>query len=368
ASLSGRRSQSDRDDYALLVLTPELTGDAGDVDAILRDRTYQGPTLVILPKWVAFDLSRMPGSEAGEGWVALAGSQQPGWAEEMEPPRALSINSRGDMAFGQPAAGQNGSGWEGLGLSGYLPTSLVHYEDTALTPLVTGQSGETLAGFVQDDGYYPLLEAEAGITREIDDTLDQAKWPVVFVVEPDLANNYGFASRANAEAMHELVDLLSDDGDLPIIFDLTLNGLGASKNLLTLAFTPPFLAATLCLIIAMLVVVWRAFRRFGPPASEGRAMAFGKERLVRNSASFIQRSKRLHLLSGPYADLIEQRIGKALRLRHADSPSIGAALARRLPDAPDYAASIAALRNARSPRDILGAAATLRSIERMLSQ
>jgi len=29
-------------------------------------------------------------------------------------------------------------------------------------------------------------------------------------------------------------------------FDLTLNGLGASRNLLTLAFEPPFLAATLC--------------------------------------------------------------------------------------------------------------------------
>ena len=249
-----------------------------------------------------------------------------------------------------------------------MPTPATQFEDEALTPLITGQSGGVLAGFILDDGYYPLLEQQAGINRAEEDTMDKGKWPVVFVVEPDLANNYGFANRDNAEAMHELVDLLSDNGDLPVVFDLTLNGLGTSKNLLTLAFTPPFLAATLCLIIAMLVVGWRAFRRFGPPLAEGPAIAFGKERLVRNSAGFIQRSKRLHLLSGPYADMIEHRIGKALRLRHVDSTAIDAALHRRLPDAPDYTASIAALRNARSLREMLGAAATLRSIERMLSQ
>lgn len=364
------RNQGNHDDYALLVLTPELMSDAEDIDAILNERTYLGPTLVILPKWIAFDLSRIPGSDAKDGWVTLAGIQTPEWPGELEDGRALSVKARGkdNVGFGQDKIRKPGPRWNGLNYSGALPTPATQFEDEALTPLITGQSGGVLAGFVLDDGYYPLLEQQAGINRAEEDTMDKGKWPVVFVVEPDLANNYGFANRDNAEAMHELVDLLSDNGDLPVVFDLTLNGLGTSKNLLTLAFTPPFLAATLCLIIAMLVVGWRAFRRFGPPLAEGPAIAFGKERLVRNSAGFIQRSKRLHLLSGPYADMIEQRIGKALRLRHVDSTAIDAALHRRLPDAPDYTASIAALRNARSPREMLGAANTLRSIERMLSQ
>ncbi|MGB7408735.1 MAG: DUF4350 domain-containing protein, partial [Pontixanthobacter sp.] len=157
------------------------------------------------------------------------------------------------------------------------------------------------------------------------------------------------------------------DNAQPVVFDLTLNGLGAQQNLLTLAFRPPFLAATLCLILALLVVAWRAFRRFGPPVAQGRAIAFGKNQLVANSAGFIQRSKRFHLLSGPYADMLEKRIAKLLGLRAVDPVRMDSALAARAPDSPRYSAAVAELRDARQPKDIIRAAAALKSIERKLA-
>lgn len=57
-----------------------------------------------------------------------------------------------------------------------------------------------------------------------------------------------------AQLAEKIILATMDDYDMTITFDLTLNGLGESKNLLTLAFEPPFLAATLCLLFAALVI------------------------------------------------------------------------------------------------------------------
>lgn len=238
---------------------------------------------------------------------------------------------------------------------------------TMLAPLVKGPGEETLAGFIDDGDSYPLLEEAAGFVP--DENAEVDRWAVVFVIEPDLMNNYGMADSQRAELAHALVDLAMENEDLPVVFDLTLNGLGAAQNLLTLAFTPPFLAATLCLILALLVIGWRAFRRFGPPVADARGIAFGKTRLVRNSAAFIQRSRRLHLLTGPYADMLRERIVRALALRkHDDDEALDAVVARRHPGLPGVSQSIAELRAARTPQEILRAAAALKSIERTISQ
>ena len=103
-----------------------------------------------------------------------------------------------------------------------------------------------------------------------------------------------------------------------VTFDLTFNGLGTSENLLTLAFQPPFLSATICLIIAAMAAAWMAFNRFGPPARELRSIDFGKTALVNNSAAFIHRMQREHLVAHPYGEMIR---GEAI---HAIGLSAGA--------------------------------------------
>ncbi len=160
---------------------------------------------------------------------------------------------------------------------------------------------------------------------------------------------------------------------MPVTFDLTLNGHARTANLLTLAFTPPFLAATLCLLLAAVVIGWRAFVRFGPPRKTTRAIAFGKRALVANSAGFVRRTRRLHLVTLPYADRARVALTRALGL--ARQPSVEAAelaidraLAAHEPDAQPFSRIVARLRNAGSTTQAVTAARELHALERKLTR
>ena len=188
----------------------------------------------------------------------------------------------------------------------------------------------------------------------------------MIVAEPDLLNNWGMADKTRAQLALDIIEEARGDTGLPIVFALTVNGLGTSKNLLTLAFEPPFLAATLCLILAMLLVGWRAFKRFGPALVSQQAFAFGKSQLVENGAGVIQRTGRMHLLTVPYAKLMSSRLGQKLGLRTPTREQLDAALARRGLEA--ASPHLAALENARHSKDILRAARALHSLERTITR
>lgn len=349
------------DDEALLILTPPAFADGEEIAELIARRRYTGPTLLILPKWYAMEIPDTVPIEKEDGWVVLGGAGETPWVEDFTGPFAT------ELALGalDPAQGPD---WRSAGRSGALPDR-EHVQTIAsatMIPLATASNGNILVGYYDDGGYYPVLDEAAGLPPADEDELDTSRWNFTVAAEPDLFDNYGMADRERAALAHEIVDLAMEGQDLPIVFDLTLNGLGRTQNLLTLAFTPPFLAATLCLALAMIVVAWRAFRRFGPPLAEGRAIAFGKRRLVANGAAFILRTRRLHLLTGPYIEMMRQRLAGALRLRRSDDEALDQAIARRVPDAAGFAESAEALRRANRPNEILRAASALKSLERKL--
>ena len=178
------------------------------------------------------------------------------------------------------------------------------------------------------------------------------------------------ADPARAELATRIVVAAKEGQDLPVVFDLTLAGLAGRQNLLTLAFAPPFLAATLCLILAGLVIAWRALRRFGPPVAETPALAMGKRQLARNAAGLVERARRWHLLGPPYAALVVSRVAVSLGIREADPAAREAAIARVLASRgidPDFSGRVEALRQARLPGELLRAAGALRTIERTLA-
>ncbi|SMQ69581.1 hypothetical protein SAMN06297468_1765 [Altererythrobacter xiamenensis] len=341
------RSPSGLESYGLVVLTPPPYADPEEISEILLDRQYRGPTLVILPKWYATGFSdRLPDEikdEVKEGWVQLLSPAMVGWTDDLPQPYAFS---------GELDEIENGVGsWSGLGHAGALPTKWTTFAkvEADQEALVTDQSGRTLA--------IDIIGAE---NSEFYDNAHGA----VFIVEPDLVNNYGLADANRAALALELVRYAGYyDENMAVTFDLTLNGFGGSTNLLTLAFRPPFLAATLCLILALLVIGWRAFRRFGPPAAEGPAIAFGKHRLIANGAGLILRAKRLRLLAEPYVAITQARLSKTLGLGHAEPAEIDAALARRLPDERPFTHRAADMRSARSDAEILLAARALKELE-----
>ncbi len=338
----------------LLVLTPPAFVDAGEFADLLKLRENIGPTLVILPKWSAALPSPNLPAEAREkfkpGWVILSGADAVDWTAELPAPYAFKHVKESLQKDEAP-------GWDGFGVAGSLPTRTILYaeDDPLHEALIADAAGHALAF---------MVVGETGT-----EYYDNAHW-TVFVTDADLMNNYGLADRTRAGAAIALVAELTYDGDITgVTFDMTLNGFGAQENLLTLAFRPPFLAATLCLLMALLIVGWRAFQRFGPPATQGGpAIAFGKQRLIANGANLIVRARRLPLLAAPYAALSARRAAERLGLARPDAAAIDAALARRLPHEEPFSRRAARLEAATRPADILSAAQALDDLTTKLSQ
>jgi hypothetical protein len=356
------RSEARLDDESLLVLTPQAGSDPNELAQIIANRRYSGPTLLILPKWFVLPASMLPGSDAPEGWVMLGGADAP------------DLTSAIVGLEGETIAIAKSQRWHGAGETGSLPEpdTVMAFTAGLVMPMVTDDSGRVLAGYIADNGAYPVLAQAAGVPP-LDpegDVTDNDIWPVVIVAEPDLMNNYGLADQQRAGLAHAIVDAALEDYDLPVVFDLTASGISRSQNLLTLVFEPPFLAATLCLLLAALVIGWRAFRRFGPPVAEAPALAMGKKQLARNGGGLVERAKRLHLLGPPYAALITARMAETLGIREPDLAAREAAIGRVLAGrglAADYAERAEALRRARHPNELLRAASALRSIERTVT-
>jgi len=364
------RTEAELAQPGLLVLTPPHEADGKELARIVERRRRIGPTLVVTPKWRAVPVGggqgqlRSPGAKAG--WVTLAGSDPPGWKGFLDASVRLG-----------PA--QNNRVWQADAVSGVLPDgrSVLSGQGDSLVPLVELRDGRILAGYQAGGGRWPRLDELAlqGTTVPAADLPeDGGSYPLVVVFEPDLVDNYGLASREAALEALRLVEATADGAPGRITFDLTFNGFARKPNLLTLAFTPPFLAATLCLLLAALLVGWRAFLRFGPAlAPAGPAIAFGKRQLVENSAGLLRRSGRLHLLGPPYAALLRERLVRLLGLPHRADPAareaaIDRALALRAPGSESFSAVAARLRAARRPADLLRAAQALRTIERTLER
>ncbi len=361
------RSKGGLEDPGLLVLTPPHELDGAELQKLVDKRRYTGPTIVITPKWRASRPSDL-NQKAKKGWVELDGAGTPAWKGFLD---YLST------AIDPVAAGGGKARWQATGqMQGELPDAKVVQtgKGGGLVPLaVTAQDARILVGYI-NDGFYPKLEAAALVRPQAidEEELNREVHPLIVVFEPDLLNNYGF-SQANAQFAERLIRLASGHEGVPILFDMTQNGFGGSTNLLTLAFKPPFLAATLCLLIAAIVMGWRAFVRFGPPRRSDRAIAFGKRTLIANAAGLIRRTKRLHLVTEPYADHARERMAKALALpKLADNAATEAAIDRALAGRSGHPApfSTAALRLRRSsqPSDILKSARDLHALERTLKR
>lgn len=359
-----RRSQAEAalDDSGVLVLTPPAQADGAELARIVAARRYIGATLVVTPKWQAVPVpATIPGAQ--DGWVEIVGVAPPVWRgflDELE----VAIAPLGGQAR-----------WSDGIRTGRLPAPqrVLSGKGSRLVPLVvTADGSRVLAGYMADGGFYPSLDGRALVRAPEGD--NENLYPVVVVFEPDLLDNYGFADPANARMAEGLFGALSGGvAGRTVIFDLTLNGLGRSANLLTLAFTPPFLAATLCLLIAAIAVGWRAFLRFGPPRAGVPAIPFGKGALVRNAAGLIRRSRRHHLIAAPYAAAVRGRLQRELALpRVADAAqaeaAIDRALAARDPNAVPFSITAARLRAARKPHELLKAARELHQLERMLKR
>ena len=153
----------------------------------------------------------------------------------------------------------------------------------------------------------------AAVTPIFTDTRGQAlvvraaDTPVYLLSDADLLNNHGIADLRTARAgLGVLADLARGE---PIVWDVTLNGLGArprARSPLRALFLPPFLPATLCLFAAAALTGFAARGRFGAVEEAGRAYGFGKRALADSAASLFALAGREPALAPRYAELARE--------------------------------------------------------------
>ena len=344
------REQSGLETEDILVLTPPPDADPEELARLVYSRRDLGPTLIIVPKWSALPARFANNLEdpdaARRGWVLLNNTRVPRWIGTEYVPFAFEVKIS-DAASATDETGQSFATRGPIaGLEGHLPSELSWHvtKRNRHFPLIVDQSEKPLA-VSYTDPTSQFMDAEPN-------------W-MIFVVEPDLVNNWGLADEDRAQAALSILNFMAADYSGRVVFDLTFNGFGGTLNLLTFAFRPPFLAATICLVLAILILAWRAFFRFGPAAMPARATAFGKAQLVANGADLIVRGNRLGLLGKPYAALSARRMAARLGVTSSDPQAIDAALEARKSEQPPFSKSAGTLANATKADTILSAAQAL---------
>lgn len=257
------RKKDDIYTSGLLIVTPGDSVEPGAVKRIVDQRNEESlPTLIVLPKWNAARLAARP------AWVNAQGTL---------PPFFINLWLR-DIV--EDATIVDGSGPNGLRT---IRGSKLH------TVLQAPDGGALVAG--------------------IDDTT------TYILADPDVLNNMGIKTPAGAERALNLLESLTPE-DEGITFEGSVAGLGNDPNLLKLAFEPPFLPLTLCIVFAALLAGWHAMVRFGPPSHERRKVAFGKRAIVENGAALLRLAGRRHRTGERYAQLTREAAAAATGAPH----------------------------------------------------
>ncbi len=129
--------------------------------------------------------------------------------------------------------------------------------------------------------------------------------------EPDLINTTAFQNQSGAHLAGAVINEVILQGDLDwqaVDFDVSLHGIEANRNIIKLMVTPPFLAATLCLLAAGGLVAWQGFNRFGDPTRIRSDYAQGPVSLAETAAEFMEIAGRAHGTGEAYAQLMRRQV------------------------------------------------------------
>lgn len=266
----------------IVALTPET--DPEQVKAIIEARKdIEGAnTLFIFPKWMT-----MPLPTNGR-WVQSLGPIDADWTKELA--KAISP----DLVLGTGKASK---------ASHITP----HYEQD-MGGLDVPQPAT--AAFISK-GADPVLcdSDERTVLGRIDIGEDSRAY---VLADPDLLSNMALKTPEGARAALIIIDGLRNNTDDSVAFDLAVNGGANKRNLLQLMFEPPFLALTLAVLAAALLVGIHAFNRFGPAVPEPRAIPFGKRALADNAAMLISRAGAARRMGDRYVAMVRDAVATAL--------------------------------------------------------
>ena len=275
----------------LMVLTPQGPGAA----TTLKTRFDR---LIVLPKWAA------ESDPAHPGWQANA-VPIPEILATATLPKALkgvTVDRRGLGEKGPVRLTSPFALWPEGGLAAGPVEQFQTLSGGGLKPLVQDDEGRTVLGMMPGGALYVLSD-------------------------PDLLNTQGLRDPRTARIAASILLALKTDGQ-QIAFDVSATEAGGQKSLLRLAIEPPFLAATLCLLVVAVLVGVQAWFRFGPPVRAGRAVALGKTALVETGAGMVRLARREPQMARRYVQLCRLRAAEALGADRLEGEALDAFLDR----------------------------------------
>lgn len=327
----------------ILVLTP---GPETDPKALTKIH-FDGPALIVLPKWAAAP------DPLRKGWVMQAGTLPQRLVGKVLPKSVVSARLKVVRADGvtQPVMGGAPGPLAGQSLPLGDVQDFQTMDSAELVPVLTDAQGHMVLGRVRTDDDdnadaaaqaaspqadtsqtdapqtnappAPVAAPQTDSSNDTDGknqdqdagkttpakppTPMQVKGDIYVLSDPDLLDTHGLKNLANARAAVTVLDALRG-GKGPIALDVTLHGYARGRSILKLAFEPPFLGLTLALVGAAMLMGWHAYARFGPTPARSRAIAFGKGALVDNSSALIRVARREPHMAPGYVNLVRNLV------------------------------------------------------------
>lgn len=240
----------------LFILTPNLTSNNREIFRL----SIPGPSLIVLPKWLPSPDPTAYG-------------------------RVLKTDTFGEEAIAKLLRGfsKDTKITQKSGAFRLYRFASVKSPTSAKTYSIQIDRLQTISG----KGWIPII-----VTQKGEAVLAESRLTSVYVLaDPDLMNTHGLGDLPTTALALEIIARLRA-GNGSVVFDVTLNGFRHSPNLLHAAFAPPFLGATLCAILAAMLIGLHAATRFGKPQTAPPAFALGKQALASNTADLIRMMHR----------------------------------------------------------------------------
>lgn len=267
--------------FVIVTIQPETDVERLKELVAMRRSVEDSKTLYILPKYLTMPMLLQ------SGWVQNMGTLPPEWSKEL-----LEVFGRISFAAEKSPKANRIIGVEGEEMEGVdiaAPSATLHYIAKGMKPVLVDSGGDIVLG---------RTDLNNGAADYI-------------LADPDILSNQGLKSPEGARAALAILDALRHDTQDSVAFDMALNASG-SRNLLQLMFEPPFLALTLAVLAAAMLVGIHAFGRFGPAVPEPRAIPFGKRALADNAAVLIARAGAVKRLGDRYVTIIRESAATAL--------------------------------------------------------
>lgn len=283
----------------LLILTPNAMSDGKALAKI----KFAGDALIVLPKW---DVAPDP---RHEGWVRKIRPTEADFVTGVLPdglrPKDIKLTRQNGIT--RPTLQGGEQIFDSARTLPVGPTDTWQtLSGTGVTPIITDASGGIVLGLLtppppQADSNDTNAPPPPAVTPAKPSTGIEGQ--VYVLSDPDLLDTHGLSDLTTTRSALAIIDGLHSSGG-PIAMDVTLHGFSRGRSILKLAFEPPFLALTLCIVAAALMMGWHAYARFGPPVVPERAVAFGKAALVDNSSALIRVAKREPRMGARYVGVV----------------------------------------------------------------